>query len=136
MKKQSIKNTALYCRVASGGQCAWEAIEAQRSNLIQHAENLSLKNIRAFSDCGYSGLNFNRPAFQEMLLEIEAGRVETLVVSGIDRLTRSAYDQIYLFDELLPQHGVVLRSIKDMPYVPPKTFLASILRAQEKGAWA
>ena len=39
-----------------------------------------MRNIRHFYDDGYSGTNFNRPGFAALLEEVEAGRVETLVV--------------------------------------------------------
>jgi DNA invertase Pin-like site-specific DNA recombinase len=43
--------------------------------LEDYAAKNGFTNVRHFSDDGYSGTNFNRPAWKEMIAEIEAGNV-------------------------------------------------------------
>ena len=48
--------------------------------LEEYARQHGMRNIRHFSDDGYSGTNFNRPGFNALLEEIEAGHVAVLIV--------------------------------------------------------
>lgn len=81
-KKEEIKITALYERLSRDDEQAGESnsIQNQKKYLEEYARQKGLRNIRHFYDDGYSGTNFNRPGFAALLEEIEAGRVETLVV--------------------------------------------------------
>lgn len=49
------------------------------------------KNIQHFSDDGYSGTNFERPAFKQLLDEIEAGNVDTIIVKDMSRFGRDSW---------------------------------------------
>ena len=82
VKKEEIKITALYERLSRDDEQAGESnsIQNQKKYLEEYARQHGLRNIRHFYDDGYSGTNFNRPGFAALLEEIEAGRVETLVV--------------------------------------------------------
>ena len=82
-KKEEIKITALYERLSRDDEQAGESnsIQNQKKYLEEYARQHGLRNIRHFYDDGYSGTNFNRPGFAALLEEVEAGRVETLVVS-------------------------------------------------------
>ena len=51
--------------------------------------NASLTNLRWYTDDGYSGANFQRPGFQSMLADIEAGKVGTVIVKDMSRLGRN-----------------------------------------------
>ena len=81
-KKEEIKITALYERLSRDDEQAGESnsIQNQKKYLEEYARQHGLRNIRHFYDDGYSGTNFNRPGFAALLEEVEAGRVETLVV--------------------------------------------------------
>lgn len=65
-----------------------------------------MRNIRHFYDDGYSGINFNRPGFAALLEEIEAGRVETLLVKDLSRLGRNYLQVGYYTEILFPKKGV------------------------------
>ena len=62
--------------------------------------NMALVNIQHFSDDGYSGTNFNRPAFNSLLTEIEAGRVGTVIVKDMSRFGRN-YLQVGFYTEMM-----------------------------------
>lgn len=81
-KKEEIKITALYERLSRDDEQAGESnsIQNQKKYLEEYARQHGLRNIRHFYDDGYSGTNFNRPGFAALLEEVEAGRVENLVV--------------------------------------------------------
>lgn len=56
------------------------SIQNQKMYLEEYARQHGMRNIRHFSDDGYSGTNFNRPGFNALLEEIEAGHVAVLIV--------------------------------------------------------
>ena len=63
------KITALYCRLSRDDELQGESnsIKNQKSILIKYAEENNFKNTRFFIDDGYSGVNFTRPAFMEIM---------------------------------------------------------------------
>lgn len=65
-----------------------------------------MRNIRHFYDDGYSGVSFNRPGFAALLEEIEAGRVENLLVKDLSRLGRNYLQVGYYTEILFPKKGV------------------------------
>ena len=107
-KKEEIKITALYERLSRDDEQAGESnsIQNQKMYLEEYARQKGLRNIRHFSDDGYSGTNFNRPGFTALLEEIEAGRVETLVVKDLSRFGRNYLQVGYYTEVLLPKKGV------------------------------
>ena len=76
------KITALYERLSRDDDLAGESnsITNQKQYLEAYAQNNGSKNIHHFTDDGLSGVNFNRPGFQSLIKEVEAGNVETLIV--------------------------------------------------------
>lgn len=107
-KKEEIKITALYERLSRDDEQAGESnsIQNQKMYLEEFARQKGLRNIRHFSDDGYSGTNFNRPGFTALLEEIEAGHVETLVVKDLSRFGRNYLQVGYYTEVLLPKKGV------------------------------
>lgn len=68
------------------------------------------KELRIYRDAGISAKNKDRPAFKEMLEDIQKGLIETIVVTKLDRITRNLKDLIFLKD-FFEQHGVSFTSI-------------------------
>lgn len=95
------KITALYERLSRDDDLAGESnsITNQKKYLEDYAQKNGFKNIRHFTDDGFSGVNFNRPGFQSLIKEVEAGNVETLIVKDMSRLGRN-YLQVGFYDEL------------------------------------
>ena len=84
MLRATDKITALYCRLSvedlkedkkGGKEDESNSIQNQKMILLQYAKEHRFPNPTFFVDDGYSGTNFDRPGFQAMLAEIEAGRV-------------------------------------------------------------
>ena len=107
-KKEEIKITALYERLSRDDEQAGESnsIQNQKKYLEEYARQHGLRNIQHFYDDGYSGTNFNRPGFAALLEEIEAGRVETLVVKDLSRFGRNYLQVGYYTEILFPKKGV------------------------------
>ena len=76
------------------------ASSLQKKYLEDYAVQHGFDNIQHFSDDGYSGTNFNRPAFNSLLTEIEAGRVGTVIVKDMSRFGRN-YLQVGFYTETL-----------------------------------
>lgn len=73
---------ALYCRLSRDDENEGDSnsISNQKKMLEKYAHDNGYTNWQFYVDDGYSGTNFNRPGFQEMLADIEAGRVNTVIV--------------------------------------------------------
>ena len=80
-RSEDIKITALYERLSRDDEQVGESnsIQNQKMYLEEYARQHGLRNIRHFWDDGYTGTNFNRPGFNALLSEIEAGHVATLI---------------------------------------------------------
>ena len=76
------KITALYCRLSQEDERMGESlsIENQKAILHSYAKEHHMANTQFFVDDGYSGTNFDRPDFQKMLAQIEAGKVANWIV--------------------------------------------------------
>ncbi len=66
-----------------------------------------------YIDNGVSGQTFERPAFQRMLADVEAGQINCVAVKDLSRLGRSAIDSGYYIEKYFPLHGVRFLSIND-----------------------
>lgn len=102
------KITALYERLSRDDDLNGESnsIINQKKYLEDYAKRNGFKNIKHFTDDGYSGVNFNRPGFQSLIKEIEAGNVRTLIVKDMSRLGRN-YLQVGFYTEItFPQKDV------------------------------
>ena len=73
---RSSKITALYERLSRDDDLNGESnsITNQKQYLEDYARRNGFTNIRHFTDDGFSGVNFNRPSFQELIKEVEAGK--------------------------------------------------------------
>ena len=100
--KQSEKITAIYCRLSRDDELAGESnsISNQKSIITKFCRDNGLKNLQYFVDDGYSGTNFNRPAWTELLDRIENGEVGALVVKDMSRLGRD-YLKVGFYTEVL-----------------------------------
>ena len=86
---------------------------SQKKYLEDYARRNCFENIRHFTDDGFSGVNFNRPGFQALIKEIEAGNVGTLIVKDMSRLGRN-YLQVGFYTEILfPQKDVRFLAISN-----------------------
>ena len=109
------KITALYERLSRDDDLNGESnsITNQKKYLEDYAHRNGLGNIRHFTDDGFSGVNFNRPSFQALIKEVEAGNVATIIVKDMSRLGRN-YLQVGFYTEVLfPQKDVRFLAINN-----------------------
>ena len=107
--------TALYPRLSHEDELQGESnsISNQKRILETYAKQNGFSNLRWYTDDGYSGANFQRPGFQAMLADIEAGKVGTVIVKDMSRLGRK-YLQVGMYTEMIfPQKGVRFIAIND-----------------------
>ena len=80
--KNSNKVTALYCRLSRDDELQGDSnsIINQKGILQKYADDNGFANTEFFVDDGYSGTNFDRPAFTEMMELVEQRRVRTIIV--------------------------------------------------------
>ena len=107
--------TALYPRLSHEDELQGESnsISNQKRILETYAKQNGFSNLRWYTDDGYSGANFQRPGFQAMLADIEAGKVGTVIVKDMSRLGRN-YLQVGMYTEMVfPQKGVRFIAIND-----------------------
>ena len=107
--------TALYPRLSHEDELQGESnsISNQKRILETYAKQNGFSNLRWYTDDGYSGANFQRPGFQAMLADIEAGKVGTVIVKDMSRLGRN-YLQVGIYTEMIfPQKNVRFIAIND-----------------------
>ena len=115
MKKQTDRITALYCRLSRDDEQDGlsGSIKNQQSILEKYAKENGFKNTKVFIDDGWSGTNFARPAFIEIMELAEQGRIENLIVKDHSRLGRNRLIVGQLLEEDFDRLGVRYIAIMD-----------------------
>ncbi|MCX6356234.1 MAG: recombinase family protein [Candidatus Aureabacteria bacterium] len=106
---------AIYTRVSTDNQAevVFNSCEAQELKIrafIASQEDMGISKV--YSDAGYTGSNLNRPALNEMLTDIQQGKINVVISYKIDRLTRSPKDFYHLV-ERFEKHGVDFISVTE-----------------------
>lgn len=88
--KNEEKITALYERLSRDDEIDGESnsILNQKMFLEQYAREKGMHNIKHYTDDGYSGVNFNRPAVKQLLADVENGLIGTIIVKDLSRFGR------------------------------------------------
>ena len=94
--------TALYERLSQedGQEGESNSIGNQKKILERYCHEHGYSSIRHYEDDGYSGTNFNRPGFQEMLKDIKEGKISRVIVKDMSRLGRN-YLQVGMYTDIL-----------------------------------
>ena len=91
-----------------------EAIERQKELNISYCKYRGYPDIvKIYTDNGYSGTTENRPAYKRMIKDIRNGKINVIVVSNIDRLTRQPiffYHKI--IDYILKKKLIVISAVE------------------------
>ena len=107
---------ALYMRLsrADGPDAESNSITNQRIMLKEYAQkNFPGRVCEEFVDDGYSGGNFDRPAFKRMIVDCRKGIVDTIIVKDLSRFGRNNVDVSDYVEQIFPLLGVQLVSILD-----------------------
>ena len=115
MQRATDKITALYCRLSQEDANEGESnsIQNQKAILLQYAKEHRFPNPTFFVDDGYSGTNYDRPGFQAMLAEIEAGKVAVCCTKDLSRLGRNSSLTGLYINFTFPKYGVRYIAIND-----------------------
>ncbi|MFI3175110.1 MAG: recombinase family protein [Bacillota bacterium] len=109
--------TAIYARLSvenSKDTKEKDIIENQIKECKYHiAEKNDLHLVRVYRDDGYSGRNFDRPAFLQLLRDIEQGKVDCIVVKDLSRLGRNVVAVGYYLEQYFPEKKVRFIAVND-----------------------
>lgn len=114
-KKDKIGITALYCRLSrdDGMDGESNSIVNQKNLLLQKAKEKGLTDTKFYVDDGYTGTNFNRPGFQQMLSDIEMGYIYAVMVKDLSRLGRDYVSVGNYTDVYFPDHDIRFIAVND-----------------------
>ncbi len=114
-KNTTAKLTAYYCRLSKddGNTDDSSSIQTQKAMLTKFGMDRGYWNTKFYVDDGYSGTNFNRPAFQQMLEDIKAGKIERVITKDLSRLGRNYLETGSLIDVVFPNYHVHYIAITD-----------------------
>ena len=103
-----IYNTALYMRLSRDDESYGDSvsIETQRTILRQYAAEHGLRVFSEYVDDGWSGTNFERPGFQRMMDDVEAGKVNCVVTKDLSRFGREHVMMDYYLEFVFPEKQV------------------------------
>lgn len=109
------KITALYCRLSQEDKLAGESnsISNQKDILLKYAKQNHFLNPQFYVDDGYSGTNFERPAFKQMLEDISAGKVSIVITKDLSRLGRNSTMVGMFTNVTFAKHGVRYIAVND-----------------------
>lgn len=108
---------ALYIRL-SIEDCKVESlsIENQKKALHKYVDTMEgVRNVEVleFIDNGYSGTNFERPAMQELLDMVRAGKINSIIVKDFSRFGRNSIEVGYFMERVFPLYGIRFISVND-----------------------
>ncbi len=115
INQQPDKITALYCRLSQDDALDGESnsITNQKALLSKYAAEHGFCNTMFFVDDGFSGTNFQRPGFLEMMKYVEDYSVSTLIVKDLSRLGREYSYMGRLQDFIFPAYDVRFIAVND-----------------------
>lgn len=112
----SVLRTALYCRLSKDDDMAQgdsESIKTQKAMLTQYAKEHGFMVVEIYVDDGWSGLNFDRPDFNRMLDDIEAGRIDVVITKDLSRLGRDHLKVGHFTEIYFPMKNVRYIAVND-----------------------
>ena len=108
---------ALYIRLSTeDSKVGSFSIENQKHALHQYVdamEDIRDVEVLEFVDNGYTGTNFERPSFQEMLDLVREGKINCVIVKDFTRFGRNSIEVGYFMEKVFPLYGIRFISIND-----------------------
>ncbi len=113
--KNQIGITALYCRLSrdDGTDSDSNSVSNQKKLLSVKAKEMGLTDTKYYVDDGYTGTNFNRPGFQQLIDDIEIGLVSAVMVKDLSRLGRDYVSVGNYTDSYFPEHNIRFIAVND-----------------------
>jgi DNA invertase Pin-like site-specific DNA recombinase len=115
LKKQTSFSAAIYCRLSrdDGFEGESNSIGQQREMLQKYCEDNGFPVYKTYADDGYSGTTFDRPAFLEMIADIEYGKVNIVIVKDLSRLGRNNAIVAHYTELFFPQNDIRFIAVND-----------------------
>ncbi len=108
MRPMALSLAVVYLRLSDDEKRSGESssIINQRMIIEDYCQRNHITVIREFVDDGFSGGNFLRPGFQEMLVFLEQGQANTVITKDLSRLGRDMREASYYAEQFFPEHGI------------------------------
>lgn len=101
-----VETIAIYVRVSTQEQAKeGYSIDEQLDRLRKYCEAHDWKLIKEYPDGGFSGAKLDRPALQQLIKDVETGKISKVLVYKLDRLSRSQKDTLYLIEDVFLKNG-------------------------------
>jgi len=117
MRTDNKKIAFAYLRLSNdeiaAGASESSSITNQRMIIQDYCERQGILLVRVFVDDGWSGGNFERPAFQQMIALLEQGKANTVITKDLSRLGRTMRESSYYAEEYFPEHGIRYLTVAD-----------------------
>ena len=115
MIESILYNVGIYCRLSLDDGSVGESgsIQTQKMMLEKYCRDNLYTVKEVYIDDGYSGLNFDRPAFKQLLCDIEAGKINMVITKDLSRLGRDYLQTGYYTEQYFPLHHVRYIAIND-----------------------
>ena len=108
------QRVAIYIRVSTQEQAQeGYSIEIQSERLTSYCKAKDWAIYDVYTDPGFSGSNTQRPALQKLFADIDAGRIDCVLVYKLDRLSRSQKDTLYMIEDVFLAHNVDFVSMQE-----------------------
>ena len=108
-------NVAIYCRLSrdDGTDAFSQSIVSQKESLSKYVLEKGWEIGDVYVDDGYSGTNFNRPAFKRMINDIENNKINCVITKDLSRLGRDYLETGYYTEKYFPLHNVRYIAVND-----------------------
>lgn len=114
---EKIYIAGIYARLSQERKEAYRdksnSLEMQEELCINTAKEKDIKILRVYKDYEYSGTNFKRPAFIEMMEDIRTGRINCIIVKDMSRFGREYLEIANYIEKVFPFLGVRFISVND-----------------------
>ncbi|MCL2488863.1 MAG: recombinase family protein [Oscillospiraceae bacterium] len=113
--KQQNYNAAVYCRLSAEDDQSGESgsIQTQRELITQYCKAQGFNVFDYYIDDGYSGTNFQRPSFERMLNDVDAGKVNVVLTKDLSRFGRDYIQSGYYIERVFEKKNVRFIAIDD-----------------------
>lgn len=112
---KTLVNVAIYCRLSrdDGNVDESQSIQFQKEFLTNYVMHQGWNLVKYYVDDGYSGTDFNRPAFKNLLNDIENEKINIVITKDLSRLGRNYIQTGYYTEEYFPSHGIRYIAVND-----------------------
>jgi len=107
--------TAIYCRLSKDDELQGESasIQHQRDMIANYCEEQGWQIVGIYADDGFTGLNQNRPDFQRMIKDCDAGLIDIVITKDLSRLGRNYLETGWLQEQYFPKKGIRYIALND-----------------------